>query len=67
MFVKVRGTKVGVNGEGVFIINTDNIKSIEVLRDAKILYFVGDSYGITLHNDDFDRLNAFLKPEDFTV
>jgi len=66
MFVKVRGTKVGVNGEGSFIVNTDNVRSIEVLRGTKILYLVGDNYGITIRDEDFEKLNAFLAPEDFT-
>ena len=60
MFVKVRGTKVGVNGVGVFIINTDSIKSIEVLGDAKILYLLGDTYGITFINGDFENLEKIL-------
>ena len=66
MFVKVRGTKVGVHGEGTFIVNTDNIKSIEVLGDSRILYFTGDNYGVTLRNEDFNKLYLFLKPEDCT-
>ncbi|MCL2390127.1 MAG: hypothetical protein FWD54_03635 [Endomicrobia bacterium] len=60
MFVKVRGTKVGVNGFGVFVINVDNIKSIELLGDTKILYLLGDAYGITLINDDFENLVKIL-------
>ena len=60
MFVKVRGTKVGVNGYGVFIVNTDNIKSVEVLGDSKILYLLGDTYGITLIEDDFENLEKML-------
>ena len=66
MFVKVRGTKVGVNGEGVFIVNVDNIKSVEVLRDTKILYMTGDSYGITLNDSDFERLSGILDARDCT-
>ena len=66
MFVKVRGTKVGVHGEGTFIANTDNIKSIEVLGDSRILYFTGDTYGITLRNEDFNKLYLLLNPEDCT-
>ncbi|MDR2192705.1 MAG: hypothetical protein LBO62_07510 [Endomicrobium sp.] len=66
MFVKIRGYKVGVHGEGAFIVNTDNVKSIEVLGDVKILYLSGDNYGITVRGEDFDKLYAFLNPEDFT-
>ncbi|MDR1695269.1 MAG: hypothetical protein LBR69_01355 [Endomicrobium sp.] len=60
MFVKVRGTKVGVNGVGVFVVNRDNIKSIELLGDSRILYLLGDTYGITLINEDYERLEKFL-------
>ncbi|MCL2335345.1 MAG: hypothetical protein FWC57_04710 [Endomicrobia bacterium] len=64
MFVRVRGTKVGVHGEGAFVVNVDNIKSIEILRDTKILYMVGDSYGITLNDVDYENLEKKLSIED---
>ena len=60
MFVKLRGTKVGVSGYGVFVVNVDNIKSIELLGESKILYLLGDTYGITLINDDFEKLEKIL-------
>ncbi len=66
MFLKVRGTKVGVHGEGTFIVNLDNIKSIEVLRDTKLLYMVGDPYGITLNNSDYENLSGILDVRDCT-
>jgi hypothetical protein len=66
MFVKVRGTKVGVHGEGIFVINTDNVKSIEIIGDTKVLYLLNDNYGITLRDEDFCKLYMFLNPEDFT-
>lgn len=66
MFARVRGTKVGVHGEGSFIINVNNIKSIEVLRDSKILYLLGDNYGITLREEDFEKLERILNTEDCT-
>ena len=66
MFIKVRGTKVGVHGEGIFIVNVDNIKSIEVLKDTKILYLVGDTYGITINDIDYENLEKKLTIEDCT-
>lgn len=66
MFVKVRGTKIGVNGEGTFVVNVDNIKSIEILKDTKILYLIGDIYGITLNDADYENLEKKLTIEDCT-
>ena len=68
MFVKIRGTKAGVNGEGEFIVNVKSIKSIEVLlAENKILYLFDDSKGIMIKDEDFDRLYPLLEVKDCTI
>jgi hypothetical protein len=67
MFVKVRGTKAGVNGEGEFIVNLESIKSIEVLLgENKIMYLFDDAKGIMLKDEDFQRLYPLLEIKDCT-
>ncbi|MDR1196438.1 MAG: hypothetical protein LBL00_08190 [Endomicrobium sp.] len=68
MFVKVRGTKAGVHGEGEFIVNVDSIKSIEVLLgENKILYLFDDAKGIMIRDEDFNRLYPLLEIKDCTI
>ena len=67
MFVKIRGTKAGMNGEGEFIVNTDNIKSVEVLFGGhKLMYLLDDAKGIIIDDADFLRLCAILEIKDCT-
>ncbi|MDR2426622.1 MAG: hypothetical protein LBD46_05530 [Endomicrobium sp.] len=68
MFVKVRGTKAGVHGEGEFIVNLESIKSIEVLLgENKILYLFDDSKGIMIKDEDYERLYSLLDVKDCTL
>lgn len=68
MFVKVRGTKAGLHGEGEFIVNIESIKSIEILLgENKILYLFDDTKGITLRDEDFEKLYPLLEVKDCTI
>jgi len=67
MFIKVRGTKAGVNGEGVFIVNIESIKDIEILLgDNIIMYLFDDPKGIMVKEEDFNRLYPLLEVKDCT-
>ena len=67
MFVKIRGTKIGFYAGGQFIVNTDQIISIGMLGESRILYLADDQKGIMVDNDDFERLYAALEVKDCTV
>jgi hypothetical protein len=68
MFIKVRGTKAGVNGEGTFIVNTESIKSIEILLgENKIMYLLDDPKGIMIKDEDFQRFYPLLEVKDCTL
>ncbi len=68
MFIKIRGIKAGMNGEGEFIVNTESIKSIEVLlAENKIMYLFDDPKGITIKDEDFNRLCPLLDIKDCTA
>lgn len=67
MFVKIRGTKAGMNGEGEFIVNTESIKSIEVLlAENKIMYLFDDAKGIVIKDEDYAKLYTLLDIKDCT-
>ena len=68
MFVKVRGTKAGVHGEGEFLVNIESIKSIEILLgENKIMYLFDDPKGIMIKDEDFQRLYPLLEVKDCTI
>ncbi len=61
MYIKIRGTRIGINTEAEFIINMKQLKTIEVLRDTKIAYLVGDTNGIILNDVDFENLKSKIE------
>ena len=68
MFVKIRGTKAGISGEGEFIVNSESIKSIEILLgENKIMYLFDDAKGIIVKDEDFQRLIPLLEVKDCTA
>jgi hypothetical protein len=68
MFVKIRGTKAGISGEGEFIVRTESIKSIEILLgENKIMYLFDDPKGIIVKDEDFQRLLPLLEVKDCTI